>query len=186
MWPKAPFISFHSLYVSEGAGYCKNFAILLAELFDSNYELFICSKRDYKNLLEVASRVFYTRRLITPIWADRYRAGALSVCFSITCLWPRQLGCSDLACDGGRHRDPEYVIHVWSGLHPVVPRCPTVKPPGQIVLTQQAQNICITFIQRRPNVSDVGPTLYKCYTNVLCLLGSPLWSRRIAFVISYR
>ena len=36
---------------------------------------------------------------------------------------------------------------------------------------QQTQNICITFIQRRPNVFDVGPTLYKCYTNVLCLLG---------------
>ena len=28
----------------------------------------------------------------------------------------------------------------------------------------------ITFIQRRPNVFDVGPTLYKCYQNVLCLL----------------
>ena len=37
--------------------------------------------------------------------------------------------------------------------------------------SQQTQNICITFIQRRPNVFDVGPTLYKCYTNVLCLLG---------------
>ena len=33
------------------------------------------------------------------------------------------------------------------------------------------QIICITFIQRRPNVFDAGPTLYKCYTNVLCLLG---------------
>ena len=31
--------------------------------------------------------------------------------------------------------------------------------------------ICITFEQRRPNVFDVGPTLYKCYTNVVCLLG---------------
>ena len=37
--------------------------------------------------------------------------------------------------------------------------------------SQQTQNICITFIQRRPNVSDIGPKLYKCYTNVLCLLG---------------
>ena len=36
--------------------------------------------------------------------------------------------------------------------------------------SQEAQHICITFIQRRPNVFDVGPTLYKCYTNVLCLL----------------
>ena len=26
-------------------------------------------------------------------------------------------------------------------------------------------------VQRRPNVFDVGPTLYKCYTNILCLLG---------------
>ena len=32
--------------------------------------------------------------------------------------------------------------------------------------------LCIIFVQRRPNVFDVGPTLYKCYTNVLCLLGS--------------
>ena len=36
---------------------------------------------------------------------------------------------------------------------------------------QQTQNMCITFVQRRPNVSDAGRTLYKCYTNVLCLLG---------------
>ena len=37
--------------------------------------------------------------------------------------------------------------------------------------SQQAQNICITFVQRRPNLFDVGPTLYKCYTSVLSLLG---------------
>ena len=40
------------------------------------------------------------------------------------------------------------------------------------VQIQQAQNICLTFIQRRPDVEDVGQTLYKCYANVLCLLGS--------------
>ena len=33
--------------------------------------------------------------------------------------------------------------------------------------TQQTQNICITFLQRWPKVFDVGPTLYKCYTNVV-------------------
>ena len=33
--------------------------------------------------------------------------------------------------------------------------------------SQQTQNICIPFAQRRPNVFDVGPTLHKCYTNVL-------------------
>ena len=26
-------------------------------------------------------------------------------------------------------------------------------------------------VQRRPNVFDASPTLYKSYTNVLCLLG---------------
>ena len=37
--------------------------------------------------------------------------------------------------------------------------------------TQQTQNIFITCVQRRPNVFDVGPTLYKCYKTVLCSLG---------------
>ena len=36
---------------------------------------------------------------------------------------------------------------------------------------QQTQNICITFVQPWSSVEDVGPTLYKYYTNVLCLLG---------------
>ena len=51
-----------------------------------------------------------------------------------------------------------------------------------LLAAQQTQNICITFVQRRPNVFDVGPTLYKCYTNVLCLLagdvGGSIRSRR--------
>ena len=42
--------------------------------------------------------------------------------------------------------------------------------------TQQTLNICITFIQRRPNVFDVGPALYKCHTNVFCLLGSHVYA----------
>ena len=40
------------------------------------------------------------------------------------------------------------------------------------VLTKQTQNVCITFIQCWTNVENVGPTLYKCYANVLCLLES--------------
>ena len=36
--------------------------------------------------------------------------------------------------------------------------------------TQQTQ--IFIFIQCRPNVFYVGPTLYKCLTNVLCLLGT--------------
>ena len=38
---------------------------------------------------------------------------------------------------------------------------------------QQTQNIWVTLVQRRPNVFDAGPTLYKHYTKVLYLLG---WS----------
>ena len=34
------------------------------------------------------------------------------------------------------------------------------------VVSQQTQNIYITFIQRRLKVFDVGPALYKCYRNV--------------------
>ena len=29
--------------------------------------------------------------------------------------------------------------------------------------SQQAQNICITFVQRRHNVFDIGPALYVCF-----------------------
>ena len=41
-----------------------------------------------------------------------------------------------------------------------------------MVLIQQTENICLTFVQRRANVFGVSPTLYKSYTNVLCLLGT--------------
>ena len=37
---------------------------------------------------------------------------------------------------------------------------------------QWTQNIYITFIQCCPNVEDVGPTLCKFYTHVLCLLAN--------------
>ena len=37
------------------------------------------------------------------------------------------------------------------------------------VPAQQTQNICKTFVQRWPNAFDVGPTLYKFYTDILCL-----------------
>ena len=47
------------------------------------------------------------------------------------------------------------------------------------VCTQQTQNICITSVQCWTNVEDVGPTLYKCYTNVLCLLRSGSFSKTV-------
>ena len=42
--------------------------------------------------------------------------------------------------------------------------------------SKQKNNICIAFVQRRPNVSDVGPILHKLYTNVVCLL---VWNGKI-------
>ena len=36
-----------------------------------------------------------------------------------------------------------------------------------IITPPSNENICIPFVQRRPNVFDVGPTLYKCCTNVV-------------------
>ena len=37
-----------------------------------------------------------------------------------------------------------------------------------LVTPQQTENICITFVQHRPNFFHVAPTLYRGYTNVLC------------------
>ena len=49
---------------------------------------------------------------------------------------------------------------------------------------QANTNICIIFAQRRPNVFDVGPTLCKSYTNVLCLLCE--WSVVTGHTLSYQ
>ena len=60
-----------------------------------------------------------------------------------------------------------------------IPVCCVALPLVPIKNTQWTQNICITFVQCWINVEDVGPTLYKCYTNVLCSLGMMLaqcWS----------
>ena len=42
-----------------------------------------------------------------------------------------------------------------------------VKWVGHLPPTQLTQSISITFMQCWNNVEDVGPTLYKCYENVL-------------------
>ena len=47
--------------------------------------------------------------------------------------------------------------------------------PLLMLASQQTHNIRIPFVQWRPNVVDVGPILYKCFTNVLVLLGSLLY-----------
>ena len=84
------------------------------------------------------------------------------------------------------------LVMIWPVCHATKPTTPTTPPTVDLssqysprwysILTaprtqrkngdaQQTQNICMTFVQRRPNVFDVGPTLYKCHTNVSCLLG---------------
>ena len=49
----------------------------------------------------------------------------------------------------------------------------SVSLPPQTTLTtsQQTQNICVTLIQCWTNVKDIGPMLYKFFTNVLFLVG---------------
>ena len=54
----------------------------------------------------------------------------------------------------------QHLTDIWS-----VPACNRRQTS---CYSKQTQNICITFVQRRPNVFDA---LYKWYTNVLCFLG---------------
>ena len=42
---------------------------------------------------------------------------------------------------------------------------------ASIISVLQTQNILKTSVQCWTNVEDVGPTLYKCFKNVLCLPG---------------
>ena len=58
----------------------------------------------------------------------------------------------------------------------MVVRPPPPIQPATISLhtTQQTQNICITYIQRRPNVFDIGPALpimlYTCFMVYTCFM----------------
>ena len=54
----------------------------------------------------------------------------------------------------------------WPNIELTLNKCLRESPPAQ-----QTQYICITFIQRWPNVFDVGPTLHKVIQMFLCLLG---------------
>ena len=45
----------------------------------------------------------------------------------------------------------------WPNIEPTLNKCTMFES----LPAQQTQDICITFIQRRPNVFDVGPTLHK-------------------------
>ena len=66
----------------------------------------------------------------------------------------------------------------WGGIQ--TPHCPVVISPNtnwyickfRWCITRQTQ----PFKQCWTNVEDVEPTLYKCYTNILCLLGYCTWA----------
>ena len=87
-----------------------------------------------------------------------------------------------LAYDNCYHSKRETLTHCWVNVN--VNINPTVsqrlvlavikiqRRPTVLSYPKKHKNICITFIQRRPNVFDVGLTLYKCYTNVFYLLGN--------------
>ena len=45
-------------------------------------------------------------------------------------------------------------------------------------------NICITFMQCWANVDNAGPTLYKCYTNVLCQLDTAIHLLNFSEILS--
>ena len=62
---------------------------------------------------------------------------------------------------------------------------PCLASVHETLAPQQTQHICIAFVQRRTNVFDVGPTLYKCYTNGFAFTG-PAFSRHWEDVCSCR
>ena len=47
----------------------------------------------------------------------------------------------------------------WPNIEPTLNTCTMLERKSSC--TQLTQDICITFIQRRPNVLDVGPTLHE-------------------------
>ena len=99
-------------------------------------------------------------------WDTFGRVGSRRGWGSHTCRlfedWPR-----------GLERPPR-LLHTreWEGIQ-IRSRTDYVHLQNHVYPIQQTQNICITFVQCWTNVEDVGLTLYKCYTNVLCLLGIP-------------
>ena len=42
----------------------------------------------------------------------------------------------------------------------------------KLIIPSKHKSFALTFIQSWTNVEDFKPALYKCYDNVLCLLGS--------------
>ena len=107
------------------------------------------------NMLLLGRRVSTQYRLILYEWAGKIHLF----------LWNMNARAGDESASSWQaasplHQDPVDIVDYKDNL--------------KIKQSQQTQNICITFVQRRPNVFDVGPTLYKCYTNVLCLPGYSL------------
>ena len=95
---------------------------------------------------------------------NRGRPGVCYRCCTYTGLQTIQMPGDDIICTHSL---------IWANIEPTVDSLCLLE--CRMIIQElwwcQTQNSCIPFIQRRPNVFDVGLTLYKCHTNVLCLLG---------------
>ena len=67
----------------------------------------------------------------------------------------------------------------WPNIDPTLNKCTMLRSPPA---AQQTQDICITFIQRRPNVFDVGPTLHEVIQMFLCLpsVNTSFWGQAVS------
>ena len=112
--------------------------------------------------------------------------GEVTVCFFET--WRPERGLNPLSttfqADGLNHctRGPTHeglkhtivpTYYPENKVDPMLVQCWTRCVDGGPTLNQhRVLCICITFVKYWTNVEAVKPTLYKCYTSVLCLLGT--------------
>ena len=62
--------------------------------------------------------------------------------------------------------------HIHLACSFVIPLIPYSDIIFTLVPNQSTQKKLYNICTKQPNVFDVGPTMYKCYTNISCLLGT--------------
>ena len=76
---------------------------------------------------------------------------------------------SNLRCSANAGLPLAHRLRLWANINPALTQRSVF---AGYSASQQTQTICITFQQRRPNVFEVGPTLYRCYTMFcVCWIG---------------
>ena len=68
----------------------------------------------------------------------------------------------------------------WPNIEPTLNKCTMFERKSSAA--QQTQDICITFIQCRPNVFEVGPTLHEVIQMFLCFLSvnTSFWGQAVS------